>query len=79
MVWVSLWVVPRVLSFVFDRQGSVRLIARGLNGVWQGMVGFAEYEGSGRLRRATGAVQLQSSMRHRLAPSCRYASFRERG
>jgi len=35
--------MPRVLSFVFDRQDSVRLKGRCLNCVWQGVVGFAQY------------------------------------
>jgi len=35
--------VPRVLSFVSDRLTSVHLTGHCLNGVWQGVVGFARY------------------------------------
>ena len=40
MGWVSLWVVPLKVSFVFDRLGFVRLKGCCLNGVWQGVVGL---------------------------------------
>ena len=43
MGWVSLWVVPRVLSFVCDHLTSMRLKGRCLNGVWQGVVELVQY------------------------------------
>ena len=61
-VWVSLWVVRLKRSFVFDRLGPVHLTGRCLRASDRAWWVMRDMRVWGRLRRATGAVRLQSDM-----------------